>query len=113
MKLSKYMWEIWQYAAYGEKKTGSGVGVGIDMMHANLRTGKENYPEAGVTLDYNDLGKKWEAMDADEKGHQLSEAVKIKDRGYERLAEAFRENDREKFERVVFEVEAEMEPKEN
>lgn len=34
MKLSKYMWEIWQYAAYGEKKTGSGVGVGIDMMHA-------------------------------------------------------------------------------
>lgn len=52
-------------------------------------------------------------MDADEKGHQLSEAVKIKDRGYERLAEAFRENDREKFERVVSEVEAEMEPKEN
>ena len=102
MKLSKYMWEIWQYAAYGEKKTGSGVGVGIDMMHANLRTGKENYPEAGVTLDYND-----------EKGHQLSEAVKIKDRGYERLAEAFRENDREKFERVVSEVEAEMEPKES
>ena len=75
-------------------------------------TVKENYPEAGVTLDYNDLGKKWEAMDADEKGHQLSEAVKIKDRGYERLAEAFRENDREKFERVVSEVEAELEPKE-
>ena len=103
MKLKDHLYEIWTYASYGEKHVDTSVGYsqGLDMFLKNLNSGIENYPEAGVELNWNVLSSEWNYLSEKEKSDQIADVKNIESKNYTDLSSCFRKKDKVGFESIV------------
>ena len=96
MDIKKYIWEIFDFG----NKNNVDIGVARDMFLTNCESGFAKY-EGADNVDYQALGKEWNALTDTEKAAVKNEYHKITDDNYAELTAARREKDRAKFEAVL------------